>query len=137
MLHADPTPSSFAVKMYFHGEKKFLNPGFHMIVTIVWIAVNDSRDPDRCDRWRIAGIEQGSILAILIVAIARIVRACFHKIAGIAGVVHGYPNDRNDYMETRLKIFFHNFAALVLSPLSYYKRKFSNGQIGANQVFCR
>ena len=79
-----------------------IKPSFHMIVTIVWIAVNDSSDPDRCDRSWIAGIEQGSILAILIVAIARIVRACFHKIAGIAGVVHSDPNDRNDYMETRL-----------------------------------
>ena len=81
-----------------------IKPSFHMIVmivTIVWIAVNDSI-PDRCDRWWIAGIER-SILAILIVAIAKIVRACFHKIAGIAGVVHCDPNDRNDYMETRLK----------------------------------
>ena len=74
-----------------------------MIVAIVWIAVNDSSDPDRCDRWKIVGIEQDSILAILIVAIARIVRACFHKIATIAGVVHSDPNDRCDYMETRLK----------------------------------
>ncbi len=60
---------------------------------------------NRCDRWWIAGIEQVSIPAILIVAIARIVHACFHKIAGIvgiAGVVHSDPNDRNDYMETRL-----------------------------------
>ena len=73
-----------------------------MIVTIAWIAVNDSSDPDRCDRWWIAGTEQDSILAILIVAITRIVRACFHKIAGIAAVVHSNPNDRNDYMETRL-----------------------------------
>ena len=37
--------------------------------------MNDSSDPDRCDRWWIAGIEQGSILAIPIVAIARIVHA--------------------------------------------------------------
>ena len=80
-----------------------------MIATIVWIAVNDSSDPDRCDRSWITGIEQGSILAILIVAIARIVRACFHKIAGIAGVVHSDPNDRNDYMETRLKISLRDF----------------------------
>ena len=36
-----------------------VKPGFHMIVTIVWIAVNDSSDPDRCDRWWTAGIEQG------------------------------------------------------------------------------
>ena len=70
-----------------------------MIVTIVWIVVNDSSDLDRCDRWLIAGIEQGSILAILIIAIARIVRACFHN---IAGVVHSDSNDRTDYMETRL-----------------------------------
>ena len=50
----------------------------------------------------IAGIEQGSIPAILIFAVVRI---CFEKIAGIAmiaGVVHSDPNDRNDYMETRL-----------------------------------
>ena len=65
-----------------------------MIITIVWIALNDSSDPDRCDRWWIAGIEQGSILAILIVAIAMIVRACFHKIAGIAEVVHSDPDNR-------------------------------------------
>ena len=82
---------------------EYLKPGFHMIVTIVRISVNDSSDPERCDRWWIAGILQGSILAILIVAIARIIRACFHKISGIAGVVHSNPNDRNDYMETRLK----------------------------------
>ena len=69
--------------------------------------MNDSSDPNRCDRWWIAGIEQCSILAILIVAITRIVRACFHKIAGIAGVVHSDPNDRNEYMETRLKVLCH------------------------------
>ena len=53
------------------------------------------------------GIAQVSIPAILIVAIARIVRARFHKIAGIvriAGVVHSDPNNRNDYMETRHRI---------------------------------
>ena len=64
--------------------------------------MNDSSDPDRCDHWWIAGIKQGSILAILIVAILRFVCAYFHEIAGIAGVVHSDPNDRNDYMETRL-----------------------------------
>ena len=67
--------------------------------------MNDSSDPDRCDYWWIAGIEQCFMLAILIVAIARIVRACFHKIAGIAGVVHRDPKESNDYMETRLKHF--------------------------------
>ena len=68
---------------------------------------------DRCDRWWIAGIEQVPIPAILIVVIARIVHACFHKIAGIAGiagVVHSDPNDRNDYMETRLNTGFHVLA---------------------------
>ena len=45
--------------------------------------MNDSSDPDRCDRWWIAGIEQGSILAIPIVAIARIVHA--FQIAFIVG----------------------------------------------------
>ena len=78
----------------------WFKPGFHMIVTIVWITVNDSSNPDHWDHWWIAGIEQGRILAILIVVIARIVRACFHKIAGIAGVVHSDPND--DYTENRL-----------------------------------
>ena len=47
----------------------------------------------------IAGIEQCSIPAILIFAFVRIVSTCFQK---IAGVVHSDPNDRNDYMETRL-----------------------------------
>ena len=56
--------------------------------------------PDRCYRWWIAGIEQGSILAILIVAIARIVCACFHKMAGIAGVVHCDPNDYDQSFES-------------------------------------
>ena len=54
----------------------------------------------------IAGIEQGSIAAILIFAVAWIVSTCFQKIAGIAeiaGVVHSDPNDRNDYMATRLE----------------------------------
>ena len=76
--------------------------------------MNDSSDADRCDRWWIAGIEQCSILAILIVAIARIVRACFHKTAGIAGVVHSDPNDRNDYMETRLYSLSFILHALIL-----------------------
>ena len=52
----------------------------------------------------IAGIEQGSIPAIVIFAVVRIVSTCFQKIAGIAvmaGVVHSDPNDRNNYMETR------------------------------------
>ena len=45
--------------------------GFHMIVTIGWIAVNDSSDPDRCDRWWIAGIEQHCVpLAIETIKIA-------------------------------------------------------------------
>ena len=60
--------------------------------------MNNSSDPDRCDRRSIVGIEK-----ISSVAIARIVHASFHKIAGITGVVHNDPNDRNDYMETRLK----------------------------------
>ena len=54
----------------------------------------------------IIGIEQGSIPAILIFAVVRIVSTCFQKIAGIAvivGVVHSDSNDRNDYMETRPK----------------------------------
>ena len=53
---------------------------------------------DRCNRWN----REGSIPAILIFAVVRIVSTCFQKIAGIAGVVHSDPNDRNDYMETRL-----------------------------------
>ena len=62
---------------------------------------------DRCDRLWIAGTKQVSIPAILIVAIARIVPSCFHKIAGIAGisgVIHRDINDRNDYMEPGLKL---------------------------------
>ena len=50
----------------------------------------------------IAGMGQRSIRAILIFAVARIVRTCFHKsavITEIAGVVHSDPYDRNDYME--------------------------------------
>ena len=39
---------------------------------------------------------------ILIVAIALIVRACLHNIAGIARVLYTDSNDRNDHMETRL-----------------------------------
>ena len=53
-----------------------------------------------------ARIEQGSIPAILIFAVVRVVSICFQKISGIAviaGVIHGDPNDLNDYMETRLK----------------------------------
>ena len=49
----------------------------------------------------IAGIEQGSIPAILIFAV---VSTCFQKIYDIAvigGVVHSDPNDPNDYIETR------------------------------------
>ena len=37
----------------------------------------------RSDRQWNAGIEQRSILAVLIFVVARIVRTCFHKIAGI------------------------------------------------------
>ena len=62
--------------------------------------MNDYSDLDRSDRWWIAGIERRSIPAILIVAIARIVPACCHK---IAGVFCSDPDDRNDDMETRLK----------------------------------
>ena len=43
---------------------------------------------------------------ILISTIAKIDRTYFHKtggIAEIAGVVHSDPNDRNDYIEARLK----------------------------------
>ena len=52
------------------------------------------------------GTEQRSITSILIFVVNRIVRTCFHKVAGIAeidGVVHSDPNDHNDHMETRLK----------------------------------
>ena len=76
--------------------------------------MNNSSDPDHCDRWWIAGIEQASILAILIVAIARIVRACFF--AGIAGVVHSDPNDRNAYVESRLIRQYLNY--LPFKPLN-------------------
>ena len=54
---------------------------------------------NRCNRWNRAR----SIPAIF--AVVRIVSRCFQNIAGIAdiaGVVHSDPNDRNDYMETRL-----------------------------------
>ena len=54
----------------------------------------------------ITGIEQSSIPAILIFEVVRIVSTCFKKIVRItviAGVAHSDPNDRNDYMETRLK----------------------------------
>ena len=60
----------------------------------------------RRDRSWIAGIKRRFIRAILIFAVARIVRTCVHKIAGIteiAGVVvYSDPNDCSDYMETRL-----------------------------------
>ena len=64
----------------------------------------------------VAGIEQGSIPAILIFAVVWIVDTCFQKIAGIAviaGVVHSDPNIRNDYMEARLK-------CLVRQPFAYF-----------------
>ena len=66
--------------------------------------MNDSSDPDRCDGWLTAVIEIGSMLVILIVAIARIIRACFHKIAGVTGVVNSNPEDRNDYMEMETRL---------------------------------
>lgn len=58
---------------------------------------------DHCDRFLFSEVLQVSIRTILIVAIARIVRASFHKITGITRVIHNNdPNDRSDYLETRL-----------------------------------
>ena len=90
--------------------------------------MNNSSDLDRLERWWIAGIEQGSILAILIIAITRIVCVCFHKMAGIVGVVHSNPNDPNHYMETRLDIItFHKFEDVLYVMfviLSFLKKSF-------------
>ena len=63
---------------------KFLKPGLHIIVWIVWIAVNDPNDPDRCNHWKRANFCPSDP--------ARHDRwdvgECFSKIAGITGVVH-------------------------------------------------
>ena len=63
-------------------------PGLHVIVKIPTIVVNDTGDPDHCDRWWIAGTGQVSVLEYIIVAIAKTVRAPFHKIVWICGVIH-------------------------------------------------
>ena len=79
-------------------KRSIVKPGFHIIVTIVWIPVNDSsdlsdpKDQDRSDRiCSIPAIhyrsERNNPLATPL---------------SISGVVESDSNDRNDYMETRL-----------------------------------
>ena len=48
-------------------------------------------DPSGLSRQALAGIEPCSIQLILIFAIARNVSVCFHKIAGIIGIVLSDP----------------------------------------------